>query len=211
MSDIAVQVFAKPPVPGRVKTRLAGLLGHHGCARLARAQLDRTLRVAVASGVGPVTLWVAGGPWHPFVRASAARHGVSLAAQRGADLGARMAHAVRTALPGRDGVVLLGTDCPALDPGDVRAAVDGLAEGADVALGPALDGGYYLAALARRAPVMFREMQWGGEQVFRETVRRLGRAGFRVALVTARRDLDRPADLRGSPLLAGLGRLAESC
>lgn len=209
MNRVAVQVLAKPPLRGHVKTRLAGALGHHGCARLARAQLDRTLRVAAASGIGPVTLRVAGGPWHPFLRERARVHGADVASQRGADLGERMANAVRASLPGADGVVLLGTDCPGLVPSDLREAVEALADGSGVVLGPALDGGYYLAAMGRMVPPMFRPMAWGGSRVLETTCRRLARAGFRVHLLRPRSDLDRVADLPGSPFLAGLGVLRE--
>lgn len=207
MSSVAVAVLAKPPLPGRVKTRLADTLTHHGCARLARAQLERTLRVAAESGVGPVTLRVAGGPWHPFLRERARVHGAGLASQRGADLGERMAHAVRASLDGRAGVVLLGTDCPGLMAGDLRAAADRLMAGTDVVLGPALDGGYYLAGVRRPLPAMFRPMDWGGGEVLRTTLRRLARAGYTVSLLEYRSDLDRPVDLAGSPFRMGLGRV----
>lgn len=206
---LSVQVLAKPPLPGRVKTRLAGVLGRHGCARLARAQLERTLAVAASADIGPVTLRLAGGPWHPFCRECARRHGADLGAQLGPDLGARMANAARRGSADCDGVVLLGTDCPGLEPGDLRAAARYLGAGADVVLGPAHDGGYYLAALARPVPVMFRAMDWGGADVTRQTLRRLRAGRYRVALIQVRRDLDRPSDLPGSPFRSGPGRLAQ--
>lgn len=202
--SLAVEILVKPPLPGRVKTRLAGALGHHGCARLARWQVERTLRVAMQSGVGPVTLRVAGGPWHPYLRERAAVHGAGLASQRGADLGARMAHAAREALDGHAGVVLLGTDCPGLAPEDLAAA-ERLSAGTDVVLGPALDGGYYLAALRCLPAPMFRPMDWGGDRVLDTTLRRLARAGYAARLLEPRRDLDRPADLPGSAFRLGLG------
>ena len=49
-------VFAKAPVPGRVKTRLAGVLGTRGAARLYRVLLLRTLAMATATALGPVRL-----------------------------------------------------------------------------------------------------------------------------------------------------------
>lgn len=207
MNGVAVEVLAKPPLPGRVKTRLADALTHPGCARLARAQLERTLHVATESGIGPVTLRVAGGPWHPFPRERARIHGAGLAAQRGSNLGERMSHAVRASLDGRAGVVLLGTDCPGLMPGDLWAAAERLAAGTDVVLGPALDGGYYLAGVRRPIPAMFRPTSWGAGDVLQTTLRRLARAGHTVSLLEPRRDLDRPADLGGSPFRMGLGRV----
>lgn len=207
MTAVSVQVLAKTPLAGQVKTRLAAVLGHHGCVRLARGQLARTLAVAREAGVGPVTLRLPGGPWHPFVRREAGRHGAALAAQHGVDLGERMARAARAGLRRRGAVILLGTDCPGLAPGDLQDAAARLAAGADVVLGPALDGGYYLAALGRPAPPMFRGLAWGGAGLLAATRRRLEAAGYRVALLAPRADLDRPAELPGSPFLAGPGRL----
>lgn len=209
MNRVAVAVLAKPPLPGRVKTRLAGTLTHHGCARLARWQVDRTLRVAAASDVGPVTLRVAGGPWHPYLRERARAHGTGLASQRGADLGARMAHAVRASIDDHAGVLLLGTDCPGLAPEDLRTAAQRLAAGCDVVLGPARDGGYYLAAVRRFPALMFRPMDWGGSDVLQTTLRRLEQGGYEVSLLEPKADLDRPEDLEGSAFRAGLGRIFE--
>lgn len=207
MNGVAVEVLAKPPLPGRVKTRLAPVLSHPGCVRLARAQLERTLRVAAESGIGPVTLRVAGGPWHPYLRERARAHAARLASQRGADLGERMEHALRASLGGRAGVVLLGTDCPGLMPGDLRAAAERLTAGTDVVLGPALDGGYYLAGVRRPIPAMFRSMNWGAGAVLQTTLGRLARSGYTVSLLEPRSDLDRPADLPGSAFGMGLGRV----
>lgn len=203
--SLSVQVLAKTPLRGRVKTRLAGVLGDHGSLQLARRQLDRTLAVAIRARVGPVTLRVTDGPWHPFVREAGRRHGVRLAAQAGADLGARMAAAVREGLSEGDGVILLGTDCPGLEAADLTAARERLESGCDVVLGPAADGGYYLAALARPAPALFRGLAWGGTSVLARSLIVLRQGGRCVALLSERRDLDRPADLVGSPFLAGVG------
>ncbi len=50
----AVIVFAKAPVAGTVKTRLAGALGAAGAARLAARMLDATTACALEAAVGPV-------------------------------------------------------------------------------------------------------------------------------------------------------------
>ena len=50
--DAALIVFARAPVPGRVKTRLVPLLGEQGAARLHAQLVERTLRTALAAGFG---------------------------------------------------------------------------------------------------------------------------------------------------------------
>lgn len=193
-----VHVLAKAPVPGRVKTRLEGLLGRHGCVRLARLQLERTLALAVAAGVGPVTLWMADGAWHPEVRRRARRHGVALRVQRGGDLGERMDFASRRGLRDATDVVLVGTDCPGLCAADLAQASTALSRGRDAVLGPARDGGYYLLGLRRPMPALFRRMPWGGPGVLGETLRRMRVMALDVELLAWRDDLDRPRDLAGA-------------
>ena len=73
-------------------------------------------------------------------------------AQRGEDLGARLAHAFEDLLAdGAPGAIVIGSDIPTLPLSVLVAALDRLA-GVDLVLGPSEDGGYYLIGLARRAP-----------------------------------------------------------
>src|SRR5439155_774484 len=65
--------------------------------------------------------------------------------QRGRDLGERMAHAIRDELArGRGPVVVLGADAPHVSTAALAEAAARLTAGADLVLGPAIDGGYYL-------------------------------------------------------------------
>ena len=76
--------------------------------------------------------------------------GVRLLLQRGKDLGQRLAAAVTDAFTdGAGPLLVIGTDAPTLTGDHLTAAFTAL-ESHDVALGPALDGGYYLIGL--RAP-----------------------------------------------------------
>ena len=189
---IAIAVFARAPVAGAVKTRLIPALGAQGAARLQEQLIERSLAAACAVAGARVTLWVAGDPAHPFIGAIARRFAVGVATQEGADLGARMAHAfAQTRAP----LVLIGTDCPQLEPDDLAAAAALLAAN-DVVLQPAADGGYVLIASAAPQPVLFEAIPWGGSEVLRETLLRAAAAGLRCALRPTRHDLDTPEDLQ---------------
>lgn len=188
-------VFAKAPVPGRVKTRLARHVGRRAAAGLYRGLLADTVGMAVSAHVAPVELWVSPGR-HPALDAIARRHGLVQRVQPPGDLGARMDRASRRAL--RDGgpVVIIGGDCTGLTAGHLAAAFGALEAGRDVVLAPAPDGGYTLIGLARPAPGLFRAMPWGSSAVLAETRRRLRRARLDAQLLAAADDLDDPADLR---------------
>jgi rSAM/selenodomain-associated transferase 1 len=189
-----------------VKTRLIPALGAAGAARLHERLVDRTLAVAVGSGVGPVEL-CGDFTGDPFLAARGAAHGAALTEQGPGDLGARMHRALARMLPRAPAAILVGSDCPALTRAHLRAAAAALAAGDDAALGPAEDGGYVLIGLARLHPSLFEGIAWGGPEVLAQTRARLAVLGWRWAELDALWDVDRPADLArlaGDPLLEGL-------
>ncbi len=188
-----VIVFARAPVTGRVKTRLAARLGEAGAARLHCRLTATALRIALAAGCGPVELHTTS--QHRWLLHLARERGVALRLQRGADLGERMAHAVRRALRRQPYVVLIGADCPELAPRELARARRWLAGGTAAVLAPAQDGGYGLIGLTRPADFLFRDMPWGSDRVCAETAARLSRAGWRFRLLDAVNDIDRPEDL----------------
>ena len=183
-----IVVFARAPVPGRAKTRLVPRLGEWRAARLHARLVRDALQTAAAAGCGPVELH--GTAWHSWFKAKK-----SFRLQRGIDLGARMHHAISASLRKSDRVILIGADCPALTPRDLRRA-DRLLRGAcDAVLAPAEDGGYGLIALRRTSPLLFDAIAWGGADVYRETLRRLERLGWRWRALRTVWDVDRPEDL----------------
>lgn len=189
-------IFAKAPVPGRVKTRLIPELGASGAADLQRQLITRTLRTVAAAGLGTPELWCAPGPDDPFFADCAERHGVSLRSQAEGDLGTRMARSLESALAARTPGLLIGCDCPALSAPYLREAADALADGNDAVLGPAEDGGYVLIGLARGpAAPLFADIAWGTATVLQETRARLAAGDWRWRELPPLWDLDRPEDL----------------
>jgi len=191
----ALIVFARAPEPGRVKTRLAPLLGEAGAARLYARLVAGTLGTALASGFGAVDLYCSPGIDHDFFIKSQRRFGVGLRAQGRGDLGERMYRAFRRALRSSPYVVLIGSDCPVLRPADLRAAARALRAGADAVLSPAEDGGYALIGLRRVSRRLFDGIAWSTPQVLAQTRRRLRRLGWRWQELRTVWDVDRPEDV----------------
>jgi len=201
-------VFARAPVAGRAKTRLGARLGEARAARLAARLAANAVRTALASRCGPVELH-ATSP-HRLLLALARALKVPLRTQRGRDLGERMERATRVALRARRSVILIGADCPALTPADLRRAVRWLQAGIDVVLAPAEDGGYALIAARRISAQVFAEVEWGSAEVLAQTIRNLERARLRHRLLRTVWDVDRPADLERlrSPRFSSAARRA---
>jgi uncharacterized protein len=202
--DAALIVFARAPVAGRVKTRLVPLLGEEGAARLQAQMVEKTLVTARASGIENIYLYGSPGIRSAFFTNARRRHGVSLRPQGRGDIGDRMYRAFRRALRSHAYVVLVGSDCPALRPADLRAAARALRDGADAVLAPAEDGGYPLIGLRRVSRRLFDGIPWSGAQVLAQTRRRLKALRWQWRELRTLWDVDRPEDvarLRRSRLL----------
>jgi rSAM/selenodomain-associated transferase 1 len=183
--------MAKHPEPGRVKTRLAGVLGDDVACRLYHAFL-RDLAGRLSRLSYPVT-WAytpAGSPFPDLLPGARCRP------QQGADLGERMAAAVADEFrAGAAAVLVIGVDAPHLPAPYLAEAAAALASGSDVVLGPAADGGYYLIGLAAPAPGLFQSIPWSTAGVLAATVAAVGRLGLRLHQLPPTFDVDEPADL----------------
>jgi hypothetical protein len=186
-----VAVMAKYPEPGRVKARLAVSLGEVVAAELARAFIDD-----LAARLGDAGFAVTWAYWPPDTPFADLVPGATVTVQEGDDLGARMAGVVAALRQRADQpVVLLGADVPHIDLAVVRAAGAALGNDAEVVIGPAEDGGYYLLGTRRFIPALFEGIGWGGREVYRETLARCASLEIVPAILPSTFDVDEPADL----------------
>lgn len=184
-SEVPLVIFARAPRPGATKTRLIGALGAERAARLYAAFVTDVRRKGDLAGLRE-QLWVA----HPDdVDAYEAPR-----LQRGADLGARMSHALGDALERADRALLIGTDSPTLPAAYLRLAADAL-DAADVVFGPSADGGYYLIGARGSAPALGgASVRWSTPHALADSRAKV--AGRRVATLPPWYDVDTPEDLR---------------
>ncbi len=116
--------------------------------------------------------------------------------QAAGDLGARLTAAISEGLAsGAKKIVVLGSDSPHLPAARLTDALDAL-DRADLVLGPAEDGGYYLIAVRRFSPAIFDGVEWGSARVFEQTSRAAARAGFSISSLASFYDLDEWRDLQ---------------
>jgi hypothetical protein len=171
-------------------------LGPEGAAELYRCFLLDTLE---ALREAPAEIIVAAAERDDVepLSASLTAHQVTaeMIVQSGADLGERIANAVRYALAqGHLAALVIGTDAPDLPAHLIGRALD-LSASNDLVLGPCADGGYYLVGLRAVIPSLFRGIEWSTETVLSETLGRAKDLGLAVALLEPWHDIDTPADL----------------
>ncbi len=199
-------VMTRLPREGENKTRLIPELGARGAMefhdRLARHAIGRAAAFCRTHPGSRLVIRLAGG---------SPREGkgwlgeFDFREQAEGDLGRRMSAAVEDAFnEGARRVVIIGTDCPALDDVVLGEAFDGLSRN-DLVFGPACDGGYYLIGLAGRWDLVFRNINWGSAEVLDQSLAVAGRAGARVELLRVLSDVDTPDDLPAARIALGDG------
>jgi len=189
-------LFAREPVPGRVKTRLARLLTAGGAARLYRAFLEDASRIYA----DPAWASVVDAEPDPDVARLATIFPPPWRRERQAtgDLGARLAAAFdRERARGAEVTLAVGSDHPTLTRRALRSLFERVAAGRDAALIPAGDGGYCAIALSSAVlpAAVFRDVPWSTSRTLGTTLDRMSEAGLSVALAPAAYDVDRPEDL----------------
>lgn len=199
-------VFLKRPRAGEVKTRLAAALGAEPAAELYRILAEEEVR-RTAPAAGEYQRLFFHAPPEARAEMEAWFPDETWIAQRGADLGARMAAAFDEAFRrGARRAAIIGSDVPWVERADVLRALDALADH-DVAIGPAHDGGYYLLALDRPRPELFQGVAWSTPHVLAATLERARALGLRVRLLEALVDIDTLDDVRAAwPRLEALVR-----
>ena len=187
-----IGIFLKYPEPGRVKTRLAADVGNEKAAEYYRRMIDRVLAAAKATPYEVVLLCDAFRPREDY---EALFPGYAITMQSEGDLGKRLSNAFDSLLARHGRVAIVGSDCVTITPEHYRATHE---SDADLVLGPATDGGYYLIGLKRPAPRLFEGITWSTDRVLTQTMDRAG--GLSTLLLPPLSDVDTLADLRRSGL-----------
>jgi rSAM/selenodomain-associated transferase 1 len=176
-----------------VKTRLASELGAESALAIYRGLGERVMAaVATIPSCAIVVAYTPDGS-HDVIREWLGSS-PKLRPQSNGDLGERMSAAITDALAeGAQRVVVIGTDCPGLTAATVVDAFSRL-DTADLVLGPATDGGYYLIGMTRAHAQLFERIPWSSDQALSATLTRAKRLGLRIALLDEMHDVDTADD-----------------
>ncbi len=198
---LILQLFAKAPLAGLAKTRLIPALGEVGAAALAKKMLQHTLaecQEAVAqSDINyqlKLELWatpaVSKVAWRDINIPTSAK----VYTQVEGDLGRRMGFAAEQGLAQAAGIILLGSDCPAISLASLQWAANAL-QSHDSCMVPTFDGGYALLGLRRYTPRLFADIPWSTAEVASITRQRLAECGMSLLEHPKVHDIDDATDL----------------
>lgn len=191
-----VVLFAKAPIPGNVKTRLSPPLSPDDAALLQEAFLVDTFSNLERIKKADLFLACHPGVGSRFFRDMGERFDVSLLDQGSGNLGERMRRIfIFLKSKGYGEIIIIGSDSPTLPPEMIEEGF-GRLKGCNLAIGPSLDGGYYLLGISGDVPEIFEGVNWGSETVYEETVARAKADKVEFAVLPYWYDVDTIKELR---------------
>ncbi len=154
MTDQHLIIFVKNPIPGTVKTRIARTVGNDRAVQVYQHLLRHTQDMVAQLPQHRVVYY------GDFINPDDGWNDYEKQLQTGNDLGQRMLNAFRERFDaGADRAVVIGSDCLAITPDHIQLAFDALDQ-ADIVIGPATDGGYYLLGMKQPHEFLFTDMPW---------------------------------------------------
>lgn len=192
MQRRALIIMAKSPLSENVKTRLAPEYNEEERREIYARLLEGTIgRLREIKGTETMIAFTPQDHKEQFMS-----YGLRLFPQIEGSIGQRMSRAIELALgEGYERVALVGADIPGLTHKVVEKAFEVL-ERADMAMGPSLDGGYYLIAMKRPHPGIFEDIPWSSPDTLARTLQKAVTLGINVELIDNLTDIDTPDDLR---------------
>ena len=188
-------IFAREPIPGAVKTRLAAAVGEHVAAELYETMLLDVLKTTrQLNGVETVVFWACEEESLPLL---AERYRCCARRQSQGDLGQRMQAAFEEMFAnGCELCCIIGSDAPDLPLSYIQEAYQLLAaQQTDVVFGPSRDGGYYLLGLRQVWPQLFTDIPWSTVDVLEQSLVAARDSGVTAALLPEWQDIDTVEDL----------------
>ena len=178
-------VFTKPLERGKVKKRIAEVIGSIKALELYKMLLNKTLATIERSGF-PLQFYL--------TEIMDSETLTEFKLQDGKNLGERMSKAIAEELRNGNQVCLIGGDCLDIDSSDLKEAFDNLKIN-DLVIGPSYDGGYYLIGMKKHYPELFTSIQWSTATVFEETLKIAQRLNLSIHILPQRLDIDHVEDI----------------
>jgi rSAM/selenodomain-associated transferase 1 len=172
------------PVLDKVKTRIAAQTDAATALHIYKSLVTETL--ATVSNL-PVSVYLVFDGGLPDKKDREPHFKYRL--QCDGDLGEKIIHALETGLAHHTGVVIIGSDCPALSAGMIMEAF-GQLDHHDIVIGPAADGGYYLLGCKETNRGLFEDMAWSSDKVLSTTLARCRQLQLSVYMLPELHDVD---------------------
>ncbi|WP_461451675.1 TIGR04282 family arsenosugar biosynthesis glycosyltransferase [Mucilaginibacter sp.] len=189
--NTALIIFVRHPELGKVKTRLAKVIGDEKALAVYNLLLSHTRQISIPLNCRKFIYYTDQVIEHDIWTFP----GYTKRQQIGEELGARMSNAFKELFEqGFKRVMIIGSDCYQLQTRLLEQAIDALNDN-DVVIGPTFDGGYYLLGSNQYIPELFTEKDWSTDQVATQTISTISQLKMNHSLLEKLYDVDEAADL----------------
>jgi rSAM/selenodomain-associated transferase 1 len=189
--DKLLIIFAKEPILGKVKTRLAKDIGKEKALEIYAWLIKRVFKTFKLTDYAVKVYFT---PRNKKLKALAPKR-FKFRAQKGRDLGIRMLNAFKQNIDRYGKIVLIGVDCPFLNKRLINRSFCALND-YDVVLGPTEDGGYHLIGLTSVFSKIFKGIAWGKNKVLKQTLKECRLLHIKPFLLEKSYDIDTIRDLK---------------
>lgn len=190
--NTALIIFVRHPKLGKVKTRLATVIGNEKALSVYQLLLQHTRQITLPLNCRKFIYYTDGIPEHD----SWTDPGYTKRLQFGDDLGQRMANAFEELFEqGFKKVLIIGSDCYQLQTDIIEEAIE-LVNTYETVIGPTFDGGYYLLGMKHFIPELFKDKAWSTDRVCKQTIEDLNCLSQSFILLNRLHDVDKAADLK---------------
>lgn len=208
-------IFAREPVPGRVKTRLAKDVGIAAAAALYDLMLRHVVKSVISTQYDIVICKTpeSGGACFEGIAP-----GAVIRDQPEGDLGEKMSGVFKAEFArGYRRICIIGTDCPGITSSGILRAFE-LLGNFELVLGPSCDGGYHLVGLSVFHPELFEDIAWGTDDVLSGTLEIARSLGIDYGCLAVMADIDEIAGLKrymsknpGTELSSAFTKILQEC
>jgi rSAM/selenodomain-associated transferase 1 len=186
-----VIIFAKDPVAGRVKTRLAKETGKRQALKVYESLLKKTFKTFKKTKYDVRVYFT---PGRDNLKKLLPKR-FELFPQKGRGLGSRMFNAFKDCFKYYQKIILIGVDCPFVNKGLIQKAFASLSQHS-IIFGPSKDGGYYLVGLSKLYPSIFKNISWGSNKVLKQTLKQCKLLSIKPYLLKKLYDIDTVSDYK---------------
>jgi rSAM/selenodomain-associated transferase 1 len=195
--DIAIIVFTRFPVEGKVKTRLAKNTGNKFAVSFFRACAEHTFKELIKIKETGSDLFLFCSEENEIEQVKQwTGNNFDYYSQQGSDLGLRMYNAFDSVFKkSYKKVIIIGTDAPDVNMNIIQSAISVL-DNYSVVIGPANDGGYYLLGIKSKLIDLFSGIEWSTDSVFDTTIEKLNNSKIKYFMLDELTDIDTLEDLQ---------------
>lgn len=190
-------IFVKYPNPGKVKTRIAKVIGNEKAANLYSSLVYYIINKIAISDNFKVSIAFTPHNKKKLIKNWINKDGVYYFPQSGKTLGEKISNSFDYSFSnGFQNTIVIGSDCIELDHKIIKTAFAHLDNNSDCVIGPTYDGGYYLIGLRyKNFSYIFEDISWSSNSVFDETIKKINSLNLRCAILKKFNDIDDVNDI----------------